>query len=211
MKTIAIFVSLLALADAYIMGGFVTRRSTMTMKRGGSTGKKLKQALADKGGMSSSSSSSTASAGSAKNWVSMPTENWNLSKLKEGKVELYDTNLQTLKDSMTNPNGAVSVLKHNGQTFCFESSCPSCKIPLTGAKVVPASSSQPSPALSCNFCKSSYDLKTGEKTELSAEETGGGGLFSGLAQTLFKASSNDDPLKTYQLGEKDGQILIALD
>ena len=211
MKTAAILVSLLAIADAYTSGAFGTRRSTMTMKRAGGSGKKLKQALetSKKGGMGSSSASSS-SAGFSRNWISMPTENWNLSKLKEDKVELFDTNLVTLKDSMTNPTGAVSVLKHKGQTFCFGSSCPSCKIPLSGAKVLPVTSSRPSPLLACNFCKSAFDLKTGQKSQVSAEEAGGG-LFAGLAQSVFKASNNNDPLKTYQLGEKDGKILIALD
>lgn len=207
MKTAAIIVSLLAFADAYTFSTFATRRSTMTMKKAGRGRKKMSQAV---GTSSSSPTEETSSSGGfSRNWKSMPTAKWNLKQLQDNKVQLYDTNLETMKDKLTNPTGAVSVLKYNGGVFCFSSSCPSCKIPMTGAKVLPATSSRPTPLIACNFCKSAYDLKTGAKTD-AAEETGGG-LFAGLAQNLFKASNNNDPLKTYQLGEKDGQVLIAVD
>ena len=187
-------------------------RTTAMMARGGRGKKKVGDILGNNGEEGvESGSSSAASTGFATtaNWFSMPTEPWDLSKAKEGKVELFDTNLITLKDSLTNPTGAVSVLRHKGEIFCFSSSCPSCKIPMSGAKVLPITSSRPSPLIACTFCKSAYNLKSGRKTDVSADEIGGG-MFAGFTKSLFKASGNNDPLRIFQLGEKDGNILINL-
>jgi nitrite reductase/ring-hydroxylating ferredoxin subunit len=178
--------------------------STALMARGGRGKKKI-----ETGGGMPSGSTSTASGYGTPQWYSMPTEPWDMTKAKEGKVELFNTNLQTLKDSLTNPTGAVSVLRHKEEIYCFGSTCPSCKIPMSGAKVLPVTASRPTPLIACTFCKSTYDLKSGQKIDVSADEIGGG-MFAGLTKTLFKASGNADPLKIYQLGEKDGSILINL-
>ena len=200
---------------AFSTMGVPTRRSTMTMKRGGGGRGMKKNMLVDKpasgiGSASASGSSDTAGLSSTK-WIQTPLSKNELSKVQDRKVSLLDTNVPKLKDGLTNPTGAVSVAKSNGETFCFSSSCPSCKIPLTKAKILGPSSSRPSSsAVACDFCKSAYDLKSGKKIEVSPEEAGGG-LFAGIAQNLFKAQGNNDPLKLYQLGEKDGKLLISLE
>jgi nitrite reductase/ring-hydroxylating ferredoxin subunit len=197
--------TLAASTEAFTTGvRHVTISSTALMVRGG-RGKKV-----ETGGGMASGSTSTASGFGTPKWYSMPTEPWDMTKAKEGKVELFNTNLQTLKDSLTNPTGAVSVLRHKEEIHCFGSTCPNCKIPMSGAKVLPVTSSRPTPLIACTFCKSAYDLKSGQKTEVSADEIGGG-MFAGLTKNLFKASGNTDPLKIYQLGEKDGAILINLE
>ncbi|CAB9500253.1 expressed unknown protein [Seminavis robusta] len=212
MKTATVLpIALLAFAssvEAFTTNGLSVRQSTCTtlMARGG-RGKKGKKS---RGGMDSAGQSATDPGVASANWVAIPAPAFDFSKAKDGKVELFDTNLVTLKDSLTNPTGAVSVLKHKGEVFCFDAACPSCKIPLAKATVLPVTSSRPTPTLTCSFCKSSYDLRSGQKTEVSADEAGGG-LFAGLAQNLFKASGNTDPLKIHQLGEKDGKMLITLD
>ena len=217
MKTSFLLLSVLSLASsagAFSTLGTPTRRSTMTMKRAGG-GRGMKKNVAgntSSGGMGSASASgSVDTAGfSSTKWIQTPVSKNELGKAQEGKVTLIDTNVPKLKDGLTNPTGAVSVAKQNGETFCFSSSCPSCKIPLTKAKILGPTSSRASPAVACDFCKSAYDLKTGKKIEVSPEEAGGG-MFAGLAQGLFKAQGNNDPLKMYQLGEKGGKLLISLD
>lgn len=204
--TLVSILSTLVAANGYSIMGAPTRRSTMTMRRGKpGTQKKIPK----QGGFGDASDSPPAQGSPSQKWMPIPYSAADLGKAKEGKVELYDTEVETLVDSLTNPTGAVSVLKHDGETYCFSSSCPSCKIPLSGAKVLPATSSRPTPLVACSFCKSAYDLKTGTKTEVSPEEAGGG-LFAGLAKSMFKATGNTDPLPRYQLGEKDGKLLINI-
>lgn len=187
----------------------VTRRSTMVMRRGKAGGS---QKIPKQGGFGGGDADTgpAPAQGSSRQWLPIPSTTADLGRTKEGKVELFDTQVDALVDSLTNPTGAVSILKHAGDTYCFSSSCPSCKIPMSGAKVLPATSStRPSPLIACSFCKSAYDLKSGLKTEVSTEEVGGG-LFAGLAKNIFKASSNNDPLPIYRLGEKDGKLLISI-
>jgi len=212
MKTSATIVgcalSLAATAGAFsTMNVLGTHRSTMTMKRAGPGGKKnINQALGNK---PSGLGSGSAAPMPANNWIQTSITSTDFAKLPEGKIELLDTNVLTLKDSLTNPTGAVSVLKQNGETFCFSSSCPSCKIPLSKAKILEPTSSRSSTVVACTFCKSAYDLKSGKKTEVSPDEAGGG-IFAGLAQGLFKMQGKNDPLPMYQLGEKDGKLLISI-
>ena len=195
------------LVDAYTIGGFAIRRGTMTMKRGRGSFKKEARGA---GGNKSfgSSSAATSSAGPAKrNWQFIPNQTTKALPQTEGKVVLMETNLETLKDNVANPTGAVSMVKYEDETFCFSSSCPTCKIPLTKAKVLPSNEeteSTGSPRIACDFCKSTYNLKTGEK--LASQEATG--LFGGIAKGILSAQESG-PLPTYQLGEKDGKILIS--
>lgn len=191
----------LASAQAYHLPYVATRRSALQMKRGrGSLGREVG------GGMGSSSKSSSASLGSNLNWCPIPATSKDLPK-QSGKVVLLDTDLPTLKNSATNPTGAVSAVEHGGQTYCFPSSCPSCQIPLTKAKIYAGiDDSKGAPRLCCDFCKSTYSLKDGAK--LAAAESGG--LLSGVVKSLLSAKDSG-PLKMYKLAEKNGKLLIALD
>jgi len=139
------------------------------------------------------------------NWIPLNTPASQVSKQKDGTVTFVDTNLPTLKNGATNPTGAVSVLRHNGQLYCFDSSCPCCKIPMTKSKVVTGETS--SPELVCDFCKTKYSLKDGAKLGRSSE---GGGIFGGIVKNVLSAKDSG-PLTMYKLGEKNGKLLISLD
>lgn len=189
--------------DAYQPTFFRTVRSTslLTMKRGrGSFQREAGMGKPAKslGGESEESTKSL-------NWIPLPKEN----KLPQQENEIIplDTNLVTLKNAATNPTGAVAVAKYDEQYYCFSVACPSCKIPLTKAKIVPANEeSGKAPRLVCDFCKATYNVKTGEK--LQAAESGG--LFGGVVKSIF-ASKDSGTLPTYKLGEKNGQLLISFD
>jgi nitrite reductase/ring-hydroxylating ferredoxin subunit len=129
---------------------------------------------------------------------------------KEGVVTLMDTMLTTLKNGATNPTGAVGVVKYAGQTYCFSSACPSCKIPLVKAKVFPgdvdAAAENKAPRLACDFCKSTYNLKSGNK--VAAVETGG--FFGNIVKSVMQSQATGG-LPIYKLGEKNGKLLICVD
>ena len=201
------------MSDAYSTFGVTTRRSTMSMRRG--RGGSLKKEIGSTGGFTSSSKKSTggarapaASSGSSRNWQIIPNQTTAALPKNDGKVVLMETNLENFKDNVANPTGAIAMIQTDGETFCFSSSCPSCKIPLTKAKALPPNdetkNSGNAPRISCDFCKSTYNLKTGEK--LQAQEATG--LFGGIAKSVLSAKESG-PLPTYQLGEKDGKILIS--
>mmetsp|Transcript_21319 Transcript_21319/g.40511 ORF Transcript_21319/g.40511 Transcript_21319/m.40511 type:complete len:218 (-) Transcript_21319:125-778(-) len=128
------------------------------------------------------------------------------------QVGLLDTNLPTMKNSATNPTGAVAVVKSdNDQTYCFSSSCPSCQIPLTKAKVIESTAkTAPHPRLVCDFCKATYSLKDGSR--LSGEDAvkEGGGILGGIVKNVFSAKDSG-PLKMYKLGQKGKDLVIAVD
>jgi nitrite reductase/ring-hydroxylating ferredoxin subunit len=126
---------------------------------------------------------------------------------EENVVKFVDTEAEQLTNGATNPTGAVSVINYEGKTYCFSSSCVSCKAPLAKAKVCPPNDETGNsfPRLSCDFCKATYNIKTGERLE-NAEKPG---LIGGVVSGLFAAQENL-PLPTYDLGEKSGQVLINL-
>jgi len=192
-----------------------TRRSAMTMKRGrgsfqkeaggGNTRSNVKPMAGGGGGGLASSEAATAPKG---RWV--PVQGIKSMKelpQEEGKVQIVDTMADALIDGATNPTGAVSVVKYEGNTYCVSSSCSKCKIPLTKAKVLPANddTQNSAPRLQCDFCQAAYNIRTGEPV---ASE-GGGGLFSGVAKAVF-SSQDAVPLPTYSLGEQNGKVLINL-
>lgn len=162
-------------------------------------------------GMGSSGRTPTGAASSV-NWLpiavsakTLPTE--------ENQVGLIDTNLFTLKNGQTNPTGAVSVIKYQGQTYCFSVNCPSCQIPLTKATCLPPAPKDESnnnnnghPRLVCDFCKATYNVKTGDKLPSAVANAG---FLGGIAKSLF-SSKESGPLPVYKLGEKGGKLLIAL-
>jgi nitrite reductase/ring-hydroxylating ferredoxin subunit len=202
-----LLVASLSFSDAYSSFGVTTRRSSMTMKRGRGSFKKEMEGSSPSS-FSKSSFSSSSSSSSSRNWLPVPNQTTKALPTEDGKITLLETNVKTLVDAGTNPAGTVSVVKYGKETYCFSVSCPSCKIPLTKAKVLPANeetATNNSPRLSCDFCKSTYSLKTGEK--LKSESASG--IFGTIAKTLISASPSG-PLPVYQLGEKDGKILISL-
>lgn len=190
----------MASVDAYsTLPVLTTKRSSLYMRRGGG-GRKRPLDRDVVGGSSKS--------GGGLNWCPIPAGQ-SLPQ-QAGKVQLLDTDLPTMKNAATNPTGAVAVVQWAGQSksaapeyYCFASRCPSCQIPLTQAKV---RDGDDGPQLSCNFCKASYDLKSGSRLETES----GGGMFGGLVKSVF-ASKNTGPMPIYKLGEKNGKLMIVVD
>jgi len=116
-------------------------------------------------------------------------------------VKLVDTQVPSLINKQTNPTGAVSIVNYNDKTYCFSSSCASCQIPLTKAKVLEANDETNKEArLQCDFCGATYNLRTGSPV---TKEDGKllGFLFS---------KSEDKKLPVYGLGEQGGKVFIRL-
>lgn len=152
---------------------------------------------------------------SAANWLPLPDSLSPATSLpsQPDQLTFLDTQLPALTNAATNPTGAVAVVKHGSQTYCFASSCPSCKIPLAKARVAERRSSnapdRTEVVLSCDFCKAAYDLSSGARV---AELQSSGGLFSGVVSNLLKANPQSaGPLRTYKLGQVGGKLVIALD
>lgn len=163
-------------------------------------------------GFSGKKSSSTTSSGVRRdiNWCPMPLGQTVPSQVNQ--VGLLDTNLPTMKNAATNPTGAVAVVKaDNDQIYCFSSSCPSCQIPLTKAKVMEGTAAtEPHPRLVCDFCKATYSLKDGARLQGEDAVNEGGGLFGGLVKNVL-ASKESGPLKLFKLGQKGKDLVIAVD
>lgn len=131
----------------------------------------------------------------------LPTE-------EEGNtIKLVDTYADVLMDGATNPNGAVCVLAYGGKTYCCAVNCSTCKIPLNKATLYEPNDATDNidPRICCDFCKTTFNLRTGVRIENAVAS----GLVGGIVKGLFSASSKA-PLKTYELGEKNGQIVINL-
>ena len=82
------------------------------------------------------------------------------------------------------------------------------QVPMTKAKVFPPNeeTDNKAPRVSCDLCKSTYNMKTGEKVEA----TESAGLFGGVAKAVL-GSKDSGPMATYQLGEKNGKIMFTMD
>jgi nitrite reductase/ring-hydroxylating ferredoxin subunit len=135
------------------------------------------------------------------------------------KVSLLETRLPELTNPATNPAGAVAVVRHGAKTYCFDSSCPSCKIPLTKAKVTDRQPPSPQTGatkastviLSCTFCSASYDLATGARVE-SPPQKWGGGIFSGVVSNIMAADPRSaGPLRLFKLSQQGGKLMISID
>jgi len=127
---------------------------------------------------------------------------------EENSVKVIDTMANELMDGATNPTGAVAVANYSKKTFCFSVSCPSCKIPLLKSKIYEPNEETRNvdPRITCDFCKATYNIRSGERLAESAESTG---LLGNMVKGLFSAQDSV-PLRTYDLGEKDGSVLINL-
>jgi nitrite reductase/ring-hydroxylating ferredoxin subunit len=126
---------------------------------------------------------------------------------EQGKVVLVDTMAAALMDRGTNPTGAVSVVKYGLNTYCVSSSCASCKIPLTKAKILEPTEQETGkdPRLACDFCSATYNLRTGERvTNVQAS-----GILGGIAKVLLSAQESA-PLPVYELGEAKGKVAINI-
>ena len=199
-----VFAMTLATTEAYYSTysrPFSVRKiSSLTMRRGrGGLGKDIGGGVNKSTGLGMSASDDFVS-----RWCKLPPGS--MLPTEENKVGLIETNLPTLKNAQVNPNGAVSVLKYKEQTYCFSSSCPSCKIPLTKAKAQDPAEGETAPRLVCDFCKSIYSLGNGDKLGTQKAE----GLFGGLMSSIISANSGGDlPLPLYKLGEdKNGNLMI---
>lgn len=190
----------------------MTRRSAMTMRKGRkSLNKTIKNGLGGNSaaGVRPMGGESTTPATKSNNWVAVSGLT-SLSDLpqEDNKVQLVETMAKQLMDAGTNPNGAVSVVNFDGKTYCFSSSCTACKIPLTKATVLSPTeeTNNIDPRLACDFCSATYNIRTGETI---SDAGGTGGLIGGAVRGLFGASKTK-LLPTYDLGEKNGNVLINL-
>ena len=75
------------------------------------------------------------------------------------------------------------------------------------AKVLPPNdeTDNKAPRVACDLCKSTYNLKTGEKDA----SDGSSGIFGGIAKAVLGAKEEGD-MAIYQLGEKDGNIMFNM-
>ncbi len=82
------------------------------------------------------------------------------------------------------------------------------QIPMLKAKVLPANdeTGNKAPRLSCDLCKSTYNLETGEKLE-AAESAG---FLGGIAKAVLGSNEGGD-MDTYKLGEKNGKIMFNME
>jgi len=122
-------------------------------------------------------------------------------------IKLADTYADVLMDGATNPNGAVCIIAYGGKTYCCAVNCPTCKIPMDKSTMYEPNieTDNVDPRLCCSFCKATFNLRTGAQIE-NADRAG---IMGGIVKGLFSASSKT-PMKTYELGEKNGQIVINL-
>jgi len=141
------------------------------------------------------------SAGKQPFWV--PTSIKSIAALPQESnvVKLVDTGVPALINKQTNPNGAVSIVNRDGQTYCFAASCAACQIPMTKATVLdPTTETGADPRLACEFCGGTYNLRTG------APVTKEKGKMLGF---LF-SKSEDKPLPVYGLGEQKGKVFLSI-
>ena len=138
---------------------------------------------------------------------SAPKSNWQATAIKGIKslpqdknvVKVVETNVFALKDKGTNPKGAVSIVNYEDKTYCFSSSCGSCKIPLTKGKVLdPTDETGDDARLQCDFCGATYNLRTGAPVQKEGTK---------LLGFLF-SKSDDEELPVYGLGEQGGKVFI---
>jgi nitrite reductase/ring-hydroxylating ferredoxin subunit len=196
---------LVAQTAAAVDPAFAVRRSAMTMKRGRGSFQKEIGGSNDTGKQPKPMIGSPAT--SNKQWVPVAgVKSVGDLPQQEGKVQLIDTMAQALINGATNPTGAVSVVKYGSNTYCFSSSCPSCKIPLAKAKILePNDETNGAPRICCDFCSSTYNLKNGAKIA-KAESSG---LLGGIVSGLMSAQESV-PLPVYELGERKGKVVINL-
>jgi hypothetical protein len=80
-------------------------------------------------------------------------------------------------------------------------------------------SSSSSPHLVCDLCKATYNLQTGQKVVVTTSNNNNGdttattepiGVWGTIVKSIFSATpTSSGPLRIYQLGEKNGKLLIS--
>jgi nitrite reductase/ring-hydroxylating ferredoxin subunit len=208
---------LIASTNAYVSENVIRSRFQTPSTRRGTAASTTSLFMAKKRGMrldrdligsdGTGGSSATSGGSSNVNWRALPASTSALPSEMD-KVALLETQLPSLTNPATNPTGAVAVVRHGGKTYCFDSACPSCKIPLTKAKVT-VTEQPPSP--SCDFCTATYDLATGARVEKLAKGAGGG-LFAGVVSNIMSADPRSaGPLRLFKLSQQGGKLMIAID
>ncbi len=153
-------------------------------------------------------SSSPESAG--KNWVPIPNLKVNSLPDEDG-ITLIDTNLKPLINGATNPTGALCVARYEGKLYCFQVNCECCKVPMNKAKLLPPTSESGGPRVSCDFCSSTYSLKTGLPLEDARKDEGAGGnVFGSMIKNLMSSQSKK-ALQVYSLSaDNKDRVLIDI-
>eukprot|EP00545_Synedropsis_sp_CCMP1620_P008205 CAMPEP_0119005714 /NCGR_PEP_ID=MMETSP1176-20130426/1887_1 /TAXON_ID=265551 /ORGANISM="Synedropsis recta cf, Strain CCMP1620" /LENGTH=205 /DNA_ID=CAMNT_0006957555 /DNA_START=152 /DNA_END=769 /DNA_ORIENTATION=+ len=198
MNTVLLLALMLA-ASCHAFGTLPTRRSTMSMKRGRGSMKEFDDSKASKG-----LGKANLPAGLKTTWIPVPG---GMPELEEGKVVLVDTMASALKNGATNPTGAVAVVKYGPTVFCTSVGCAACQIPLNKADLLAPNeeTDNKDPRIACNFCRATYNLRTGARVAPADS----GGLMGGLVKGLF-SKQDEKSLPVYALGEKNGKVLINL-
>ena len=124
---------------------------------------------------------------------------------EENTVKMVDTMADKLMNGATNPTGAIAVVNYEGKTYSFASGCACCQIPLAKARILAPNdeTGNGAPRISCDFCKATYNARTGERLE-NAQEAG---LLGGIVSGLF-SKSDKAPLPVYDLGVKKTFVIL---
>jgi len=210
MSGIYIFLTLAYALPLHCDGYVMTIRHDMTMARGkGNLKKSFGVGDSQRGKPKSLVTKDQDVAASGGEWIAVSgIKSMSEMPKAEGTVSVVETMAYALKDPRTNPNGAVSVVNYKGRTYCFAIACPSCKIPLTKASVLdPSDESNNDPRISCDFCSATFNARTGKV--LATEKSTKKNLLAGVVSSLM-SSKDEEELPTYELGEKNGKVLIKI-
>jgi len=132
---------------------------------------------------------------------------------EDGEIKLIDTNLDSIKDGTVNPTGAICCGTFDSKLYAFAVNCDCCKVPMNKAKILGPTNDGlvEVPRLSCDFCGSTYNLRTGEAVaDASKNEGAGGNMFGGLVKNLM-SSQQRKGIKVYALSsDEKNRVLISL-
>mmetsp|Transcript_13269 Transcript_13269/g.27085 ORF Transcript_13269/g.27085 Transcript_13269/m.27085 type:complete len:204 (+) Transcript_13269:2-613(+) len=194
------------LAVTSIITGSNAYSNNLNMRKGRPSAKKAMSSLKPKPGPSTSSTIPS-------NWKLIPNIKTTDLPSEDGEIKLIDTNLDGIKDGAVNPTGAICCASFDSKLYAFKVNCECCKVPMNKAKILAPSSEGlvESPRLSCDFCGSTYNLRTGEPVEdASKSEGAGGNMFGGLVKNLM-SSQEKKALKVYALStDEKKRVLISL-
>ena len=169
---------------------------------GGASTNRLNNPKSIGGGSDASNKSSS----SNNNWIQTSIPSIDSLPKEQNVVKVIDTNVPKLIDKNTNPTGAVSIVNIDKQTYCFSSSCASCKIPLPKAEVLSPNeeTNGVDPRLRCDFCGAAYNLRTGVRLTKKDGSEG----WKPLGFLFGNANGENNPLPVYALGERGGKVYI---
>jgi len=212
--TINLFFTYLTTCNGYVtLPSTTLKRNTILFARAkGKASKNKKNQNESKAFGNPKSTASAATSSTPGSWmpISGIKSMKDIDTTSDSKIQVVETNVSKLIDPRTNPTGAVCVTNYNKNLYCFSASCASCQIPLTKAKLLPPNDETNNnfPRIQCNFCSATYNVRTGEQVK---SDESSGGLFSGIVKNIYSAQKKEDTvLPTYDLGEKNGQVLIKV-